>query len=387
MLESPIVKEQYTIGTDTVFDFGVKIFDPADVSCYVYNPDTKTETMLTSGTDFTVGMKPNTTDYSHGARITLLTTQPASGKLTIIRSVVPAQRVSLPNFGKIPSESFETQLDQNTAAIQQLTETVKLCYKIPWGASGTLTPLDSIRDIVSGMGGGGGGGAITWVESAGFADALDDNFVVKSATNATNAAKLEGATKAQLLASASSSTVNSATYATSATRVGGATKAQLLASASSSTVNSATYATSAAKLEGATKQQVIDSAVASAGGGGIVIPNYAGLTTGADVSVYSSGTFVMETSNLGTSTYYAMEDSYIRISIKNIQGYGCLRITIGGSEIPLMDVRSGGPGITWPAIPVSSGQSFKVTLYDATADLLVKCDHTVNTYYTWPEQD
>lgn len=381
MLESPIVKEQFLIGTDTVFDFGVKIFDPADVSCYVYDPDTSTEYQLNSGTDFSVGMKPGTTDFENGARITLLTEQPANGKLTIIRSVVPAQRVALPNFGKIPSESLETQLDQNTAGVQQLTEIVKLCYKIPYGQSGTLTPLDSIRDIISGMGGGGGGGAITWVESAGYAEALDSNFVVRSATFATSAQYLGGATKAQILASASSSTVNSAT---SASRLGGATKAQLLASASSSTVSSASSCT---YLGGATKQQVIDSAVASAGGGGIVIPNYAGLTTGADVSVYSSGTFVTETSNLGTSTYYAMEDSYIRISIKNIQGYGCLRITIGGSEIPLMDVRSGGPGITWPAIPVSSGQSFKVTLYDATADLLVKCDHAVNTYYTWPEQD
>ena len=394
MLESPIVKEQYVIGTDTVFDFGVKIFDPADVSCYVYNPDTSTETMLTSGTDFTVGLKPNTTDYSNGARITLLTSQPAAGKLTIIRSVVPEQRVALPNFGKIPSESLETQLDQNTAAIQQLHETVKLCYKIPWGQSGTLTPLDSIRDIVSGMGGGGGGGgAITWVESAGFAEALDDNFVVKSATNATsaaNAAKLEGATKAQILASASSSTVTSAT---SASRLGGATKAQILASASSSTINSATYATSAAKLEGATKQQVIDSAVESAGGGGggMIFPVYPNLTGGAYGYVYSSGATpsVRSTTNLGSgSTFYAMENGYLRISLKNAgaNSYSdCLRVSINGAEMALFDIKSGTgtnkiEGATAPLLLIPAGASFSVyTINDGwVGEILVKFDHSVS---------
>ncbi|MBQ7731589.1 MAG: hypothetical protein IJT68_07120 [Lentisphaeria bacterium] len=391
MLESPIVKEQFVIGTDTVFDFGVKIFDPADVSCYVFDPDTSTEYQLNSGTDFSVGLKPGTTDYENGARITLLTEQPANGKLTIIRSVVPAQRVALPNFGKIPSESLETQLDQNTAAIQQLHETVKLCYKIPYGQSGTLTPLDSIRDIISGMGGGGGGGgAITWVESAGYAEALDSNFVVRSATFATSAQYLGGATKAQILASASSSTVNSATYATSATRVGGATKAQLLASASSSTVNSAT---SASKLEGATKQQVIDSAVASAGGGGgMQFPNYGSLTGAAYNYIFSAGnntSTITSTTNLGSgSKYYAMDNGYLRVSLKNASANGldCLRCSIGGVEIALFDVQSaggGGSGCLRGAtqiLPVPMGADFKVYSLsgDWVGEVLVKFDHSVS---------
>ena len=392
MLESPIVKEQFVIGTDTVFDFGVKIFDPADVSCYVFDPDTSTEYQLNSGTDFSVGLKPGTTDYENGARITLLTEQPANGKLTIIRSVVPAQRVALPNFGKIPSESLETQLDQNTAAVQQLTEIVNLCYKIPYGQSGTLTPLDSIRDIISGMGGGGGGGgAITWVESAGYAEALDSNFVVRSATYATyasSATKLDGATKAQLLASASSSTVNSAT---SASRLGGATKAQILASASSSTVNSATYATSAAKLEGATKQNVIDSAVASAGGaGGMQFPNYGALTGAAYNYVFSAGpngSSITSTTNLGSgSKYYAMGNGYLRVSLKNASATGldCLRCSIGGAEIALFDIQSSTNsshirGAT-QILPVSSGADFKVYSLSGNwvGEVLVKFDHSVS---------
>jgi len=121
--------------------------------------------------------------------------------------------------------------------------------------------------------------------------------------------------------------------------------------------------------------------------GGMAIPNYAGLTGIAYTDVYSSGDCISSTTNLSAgSTYYAMEDCYVRVSIKNIGSYnGCLRITIGGSEIALMDVRSGGPGMTWPAIPISSGASFTVNLYDATADVLVKCDHAVNVYHSWPD--
>jgi hypothetical protein len=120
--------------------------------------------------------------------------------------------------------------------------------------------------------------------------------------------------------------------------------------------------------------------------GGMQFPLYGNLTGNAYVNVYSSGTLLSSTTNLGKgSTYYAMEDSYIRVSVKNITTNGCLRVTIGGAEVALMDLRSAGPGITWPAIPVSSGATFTVNLYDGTADVLLKCDHSVNVYYSWPD--
>lgn len=120
--------------------------------------------------------------------------------------------------------------------------------------------------------------------------------------------------------------------------------------------------------------------------GGMQFPLYSNLTGNAYVNVYSSGTLLSSTTNLGKgSTYYAMEDSYIRVSVKNITTNGCLRVTIGGAEVALMDLRSAGPGITWPAIPVSSGATFTVNLYDGTADVLLKCDHNVNVYYSWPD--
>lgn len=159
MLEDPIVKDQFLIGSDTVFDFGHRIFSPSDITCYVYDPSTGSETMLTSGTDFTVGLKPETTDYSNGARVTLLTEQPEAGKLTVVRTVLPQQGVALPNFGKIPSESLEAQMDRTVAAVQQLHDTVQLAYKISYGQSGTVTPEQAIKDMISSGGGGGGGGS------------------------------------------------------------------------------------------------------------------------------------------------------------------------------------------------------------------------------------
>ena len=159
MLESQNVKEQFVIGTSATFDFGVRFFSPNDISCYEYNPNTKTEVLLSSGTDYTIEEK---TDYSSGAKVTLLGTLNAGNVLTIVRTALPVQDVSLPNFGKIPSESLETQLDRETAVTQQLHDTVQLTYRMPYGASGTQTPEQYMSDFISRMipssGGGGGGG-------------------------------------------------------------------------------------------------------------------------------------------------------------------------------------------------------------------------------------
>ena len=221
MLEDPIVKDQFLIGSDTVFDFGHRIFSPSDITCYVYNPDTKTETTLTSGTDFSVGLKPETTDYSNGARVTLLTEQPAAGKLTVVRTVLPEQGVSLPNFGKIPSESLEAQLDRTIASVQQLHDTVQLAYKIPYGQSGTITPEESIKDMISSGGGGGGGGGSSYEFSNEFdvtsGGSVSINKIDKEKIDGLESATVSSASVADNLVSSAkdaivSSAVKSAAY-------------------------------------------------------------------------------------------------------------------------------------------------------------------------------
>lgn len=155
MLENTNVKEQYTIGSSATFDFGVRFFSPGDLSVYEYNPNTKAETELTSGTDYSIEEKA---DYSSGAKVTLLEPLTSGNILTIVRTALPVQGVALPNFGKIPSESLEEQLDRTIANVQQLTDTVQLTMRMPYGASATQTPEEYMSTFVSSAGGGGGGG-------------------------------------------------------------------------------------------------------------------------------------------------------------------------------------------------------------------------------------
>jgi hypothetical protein len=234
---------------------------------------------------------------------------------------------------------------------------------------------------------------------ASSAGGLVEGVVVDSATNASYASSAgalvygdETKTAAELLTMASSSTVSSASSATKL-KYGNSykTASELLTLASSNTV---TYGTSATYLDGATKQQVIDSAVASAGGGGMQFPDYANLTGNAYNTVYrstglNSGVYYSTTNLSSGSKYYAMDNGYMRVSIKNASATGldCLRCSIGGVEIALFDVQSaggGGSGCLRGAtqiLPISSGADFKVYSLSGNwvGEVLVKFDHSVST--------
>ena len=134
------------------------------------------------------------------------------------------------------------------------------------------------------------------------------------------------------------------------------------------------------------KNGIIDSA---GGGGGMMFPNYGGLTTAAQVIVSSSGEPYSATTNLDfNTTYYATDNGFLRISLKNANRTGCLRVDIGTSTIELADVRSstdssGIAGLTFPNIAIPSGASFRV--YDGInagstppGDVLIKFDHSVS---------
>ena len=128
------------------------------------------------------------------------------------------------------------------------------------------------------------------------------------------------------------------------------------------------------------------------GGGGVMLfPKYEKLTEGAYTDVYSSGESIGSSSNLAYpnlgSTYYAMDNGYLRISLKNAlaTGLGCLKLNINGNEIGLFDVQSAADishlrGVTLPAIPISKGTAFSVyTLNNmAVGEVLVKFDHNVS---------
>ena len=111
------------------------------------------------------------------------------------------------------------------------------------------------------------------------------------------------------------------------------------------------------------------------GGGTMIFPNFYALESGM---VYiSSGTSLYSSSSLERGSTYTMASAgYVRVSVKNFQGGGCVRFHTGGASMGLFDARSGGPGCTWPAIPLSSGATFCVTS-EPDCDSLIKCDVTV----------
>ena len=113
----------------------------------------------------------------------------------------------------------------------------------------------------------------------------------------------------------------------------------------------------------------------SGGGGTMIFPNYYALESGN--VLISSGTSLYSSSSLERGSTYTMTSAgYVRVSVKNFQGGGCVRFHTGGASMGLFDARSGGPGCTWPAIPLSAGATFCVTS-EPNCDILIKCDVTV----------
>ena len=112
-------------------------------------------------------------------------------------------------------------------------------------------------------------------------------------------------------------------------------------------------------------------------GGTMLFPNYARLTQSAVIPVSSGGSLYNQVLSLNSgTTYYAADDGYLRASLKNVTGGGCLRLAVNGSTIGLFDAHSGGPGSTH-SYPIPKGAAFSVS-FEGTGDLLIKFDHDVS---------
>jgi len=234
MLENTNVKEQFTIADSATFDFGVRFFSPNDITCYEYNPNTKIETRLSSGTDYSIEEK---TDYSSGAKVTLLGPLTSGNILTIVRTVLPQQKVSLPNFGKIPSESLATQLDRTVAVQQQLVDKINMVYQPPYGAN--ADPAQAIKDLV-----GSGVDHADYANSAGFAD---------------HASTADVATMA--------SSLDSAVYSAVKSDIAGYAMDQIKSGGTAYYASSAGVAGTASGLTSAAKSSIVSDVVGSIGGG------------------------------------------------------------------------------------------------------------------------
>lgn len=385
MISTDQAKIEFSSGLSSgaVLPFTLRFFEKDDLQVWVTSGGVAT--LLSPTVEYSIA---DSSSYEHGANVTLLTAPPSGAIVTIKRVLPVKQGLELPNHGKLPTESLETQLDHIVMVQQQHAEELDRAFKVPIGGSASLIPGQT--DYAHFAEYAGYANAAGSAGRAGVAEALDGGVVVNSAGHATTAAGLDAgvivdsaghATKAGGLDQGV--VVDSAGHATtaaglddnvvvvsasSATKLGGATKAQILASASSSTVSSASSCT---YLGGATKQQVIDSAVASAGGGGeggsMTIPKYTNLDYG---NPYATGHVLS-----AGSRYQTTEEGYLRLSL-HVYGNatGCFGVTIGGGHINLLQLNgTGTPGMTW-VLPISSGTIISCPIPPTSTSLLMMYD-------------
>ena len=125
MIETTENKRVYTVGTSPAFAFDLSFFAVEEIHCYVSQGEKAVE--LQRGVDFSVERKAS---YEGGATVTLSEqpTQnlpaglPTGATLAIVREVKLTQELSLPRYGKLPSEELEKQLDKFAMQTQQLAE-------------------------------------------------------------------------------------------------------------------------------------------------------------------------------------------------------------------------------------------------------------------------
>lgn len=134
MIETTENKRVYTVGTSPAFAFDLSFFAVEEIHCYVSQGGTAVE--LQRGVDFSVERKAS---YEGGATVTLSeqptqnlpTGLPTGATLAIEREMKLTQELSLPRYGKLPSEELEKQLDKLTMICQQLQSRLARSMVLP----------------------------------------------------------------------------------------------------------------------------------------------------------------------------------------------------------------------------------------------------------------
>lgn len=142
MLENENNTMNFVIGAGNIFQFTIRFNEPSEIHCYLSDGTVSRE--LTS-VEFSVEAK---TSYENGADITLLITPIPTGKTLIVERKVPyKQMTSLPNAGKLPSETLEVQLDKLVMMMQQMKDALSRSVVFPPGSAQTVEALiQSMQD-------------------------------------------------------------------------------------------------------------------------------------------------------------------------------------------------------------------------------------------------
>ena len=137
------VKTTYSAnGSTTTFDFDWTIYDTSDIVVVHRITSTGVATTLTEVTDYTVTATNN--DFSSGGTVTTTSTYASGITLTIKADIPETQEATLQDTKVLRLESLETAYDKITLLIQQHSEILARCFKIPLGESTTVEAASSV---------------------------------------------------------------------------------------------------------------------------------------------------------------------------------------------------------------------------------------------------
>lgn len=276
-------------GSTTAFPFAFKVFQASDV--YVVRANTAgVESVLTSGTDYTVTLNANQ-NSNPGGTVTLTSALATNFKLVITSAVPNLQPVDITNNGGFYPKVINDALDRVTIMAQQIAQEASRGVKVP--ITSTLTgdqfteQLFDARDesVASAS------AASTSASSAASSAASASG----SATTATTKAS-EASTSASGAASSASAAAGSATAA-----AGSATTAGNSATTATNKANEAASSATAAASSATAAAGSATTATTKAGEATTAAAAAAGSQTAAASSAFSAGTSATNANNSATS--------------------------------------------------------------------------------------
>lgn len=266
-------------GSTTAFPFAFKVFQASDV--YVVRANTAgVESVLTSGTDYTVTLNANQ-NSNPGGTVTLTSALATNFKLVITSAVPNLQPVDITNNGGFYPKVINDALDRVTIMAQQIAQEASRGVKVP--ITSTLTGDQFTEQLF---------------------DARDES--VASASAASTSASSAASSAASASGSATTTTTKASEASTSASGAASSASAaagSATAAAGSATTagNSATTATNKANEAASSATAAASSATAAAGSATTATTKAGEATTAAAAAAGSQTAAASSASSAGTS--------------------------------------------------------------------------------------
>lgn len=266
-------------GSTTAFPFAFKVFQASDV--YVVRANTAgVESVLTSGTDYTVTLNANQ-NSNPGGTVTLTSALATNFKLVITSAVPNLQPVDITNNGGFYPKVINDALDRVTIMAQQIAQEASRGVKVP--ITSTLTGDQFTEQLF---------------------DARDES--VASASAASTSASSAASSAASASGSATTATTKASEASTSASGAASSASAaagSATAAAGSATTagNSATTATNKATEAASSATAAASSATAAAGSATTATTKAGEATTAAAAAAGSQAAAASSASSAGTS--------------------------------------------------------------------------------------